>query len=383
MSSRKHRPALLHPVVFLSGWVLLACLFAAQEYVADRSWNHTLSFGYVFELWAFDFILWGVICLVMWWKLRERIETASSRCIVLYVVPLSLLVSVLQEAIWVACFPNVPVRAHSWTYLHRLRYYLDSELVSNLVIFWIMFFLFRGIGYYQRLREKEVASVRLESELNNAQLRALRMQLNPHFLFNTLNSVSSLMHSDVDDADRVLEQLSSMLRMTLNRGEAKFITLTEEIEFIQMYLSIQQTRFTGKVHSYVAVEPEVLDALVPTMILQPLMENAYFHGVAKTKGEAFLGIEAQRSEGQLRICVRNSGTGLRERADEPIASDGHEGHGVGIANVKARLELHYGNHHRFSLNEFSDGEVHAVLMLPLTFSSSPTVTPAEVPEYIA
>jgi two-component system LytT family sensor kinase len=236
--------------------------------------------------------------------------------------------------------------------------------VDNLVIFWVVFLMFRGIGYYQKLRERENAAIRLESELTNAQLRALRMQLNPHFLFNTMNSISSLMHSDVEAADRMLEQMSSMLRMTLDRGDAKLIPLTDEIEFTQMYISIQQMRFTGKVHSYVAIEPEVLDALVPTMILQPLMENAYVHGVAVTQGEeAFLGIEAQNHEGQLRICVRNSGRGLVE-----AVRSNHEGRGVGIANVKARLELHYGDDQRFTLKEFPDGEVQAILLLPLGFS---------------
>ena len=363
MRAKPHRPAFMHPAVFLSGWVVLAALFALQEYIADRAWNYKLQFGHVFLLWSFHFLIWGVICWVIWWKLREWIQDASLRCILLYIVPLSLVISIFEEAIWVACFPNVPMMAHSWSYLQRLRYYVDSELVSNLVIFWIVFFSFRSIGYYQKLREREFASIRLESELTNAQLRALRMQLNPHFLFNTMNSISSLMHSDVDAADRVLEQLSSLLRMTLDKGDAQLITLTEEIEFIQMYLAIQQTRFTGKVHSYVAIDPEVWDAMVPTMILQPLMENAYVHGVAMTHGEAFLGIEAQKHDGQLRICVRNSGQGIEE-----MMGSKHDGRGVGVSNVKARLELHYGDDQRFTLTEFPDGEVQAILLLPLAYS---------------
>jgi two-component system, LytTR family, sensor kinase len=163
--------------------------------------------------------------------------------------------------------------------------------------------------------------------------------------------------------------------MTLDRGDARLIPLKDEIEFVQMYMSIQQMRFTGKVHSYVAIDPEVLDALVPTMILQPLMENAYVHGVALTRGEAFLGIEAQNQAGQLRICVRNSGRGLPARADAC-----HDGHGVGISNVKARLELHYGDDQRFTLKEFPDGEVQAILLLPLGFSPRLTAN-AQVHSY--
>jgi len=354
----------MHPVVFLSGWLVLAALFALQEWVDKRTWNYDIHFGKVYLLWAIHFLLWGIISWVLWWRLGEWIQRTTLKGIVLFVVPLSIVVSVLEEAIWVACTWDIRLGNRSWSYLHRLSYFVDSEMVDNLVIFWVVFLMFRGIGYYQKLRERENTAIRLESELTNAQLRALRMQLNPHFLFNTMNSISSLMHSDVEAADRMLEQMSSMLRMTLDRGDAKLIPLTDEIEFTQMYISIQQMRFTGKVHSYVAIEPEVLDALVPTMILQPLMENAYVHGVAATQGEeAFLGIEAQNHEGQLRICVRNSGRGLVE-----TAGSNHEGRGVGIANVRARLELHYGDDQRFTLNEFPDGEVQAILLLPLGFS---------------
>ena len=359
----------MHPIVFLSGWLVLAALFALQEWVGARTWNYNLQFAKVFLLWAIHFLLWGIICWIIWWKLGKYIQRANLREILTRIVPLSIIVSILEEVIWVSCTWHFRVGNRSWTFRQRLVYFLDSELVDNLVIFWVVFFLFRGVGYYQRLREKEYKEMRLETELTNAQLRALRMQLNPHFLFNTMNSISSLMHSDVDSADRMLEQMSSMLRMTLDRGDARLIPLTDEIEFVQMYVSIQQMRFTGKVHSYVAIDPEVLDALVPTMILQPLMENAYVHGVAMTRGEAFLGIEAQNQNGQLRICVRNSGRGFAANVSpDHDKSSGHEGHGVGIANVKARLELHYGNDHGFTLNEFPDGEVQAILLLPLGFS---------------
>ena len=193
---------------------------------------------------------------------RERIVQADLKYILLRIVPLSIAVSVLEEAIWVGCLPFVPIGHHDWTYLRRLRYYLNSELIDNLVIFWVAFGLFRGIGYYERSREQEYAAVVLESELVNAQLRHSD-ELNPHFLFNTMNSISSLMRSDVERADQMLEQMSSMLRMTLDRGDAKLIPLTEEIDFIELYISIQKARFEGVVYHYVAIAPEVLDALVP------------------------------------------------------------------------------------------------------------------------
>lgn len=341
---------------------MLGVLFALQEYVGMRTWRMHISYWKLLIPWCLHFFLWGVICQVLWWKLHPYIRLANAKSILIRVVPLSIAVSVLEEAIWVACQPQVPIGAHGWTYWHRLTYYLDSELLNNLVIFWFTFCIFRALVYYQDLREKQFAAARLETELTQAQLRALRMQLNPHFLFNTMNSVSSLMRSDMEAADQVLEQLSSMLRITLDRGEQQLIPLKEEVDFIQLYLSIQKTRFRGTVHHYVAIEPEALDALVPTMILQPIVENAYVHGVAKTIGEAFIGVEAQTHEGQLRICVRNSGKGLAQRSPSETAKER-----VGVANVKARLELHYGNAHCFELKEFDDGEVQAILLLPLQY----------------
>jgi two-component system LytT family sensor kinase len=352
----------MHPAIFLAAWLVLGSLFALQDYAMERSWNYHPHFALLLRAEGTHFLLWGVICQMIWWKLQHLIQQAPLKCILIRVVPLSLFVSVMEEAMWVAFFPHGVLPNPKWTYWHTLRSYLNAELINNLVIFWVVFTLFRGIGYYQKLREKEYAAIRLESELTNAQLRALRMQLNPHFLFNTMNSISSLMRSDVEAADVMLERMSSMLRMTLDRGDSKLIPLTEEIEFIQLYLSIQKMRFQGTVHHYIAIDPDVLDAHVPAMILQPIVENAYRHGVAKTVGEAFLGIEAQSQGDQLRLCVRNSGRGLAASLSERREC-------VGLANVKGRLELHYGDAQRFTLGEVSDGEVQAVMLLPLEFGS--------------
>jgi signal transduction histidine kinase len=343
--------------------MVLGVLFAFQEYVSMRAWGYdNISFLRLLLLWCLHFFFWGVICLILWWKLHPFIRKANARSILLYVVPISIFVSILEEAIWVACTGHLATMTHGWSYWHRLRYFLDSELLDNLVIFWFVFCLFRAMIYYQNFREREFAAANLKTQLTQAQLHALRMQLNPHFLFNTLNSVSSLMRSDVESADQVLEQLGSMLRITLDRGNKQLIPLTEEVEFIQLYLAIQKTRFRGIVRHYVAIEPEALDALVPTMILQPIVENAYVHGVAKTDGEAFIGIEAQNYEGRLRICVRNSGRGLSQQSSSERAKEQ-----VGVANVKARLKLHYGNDQCFDLKEFPDGEVQAILLLPLQY----------------
>jgi LytS/YehU family sensor histidine kinase len=284
------------------------------------------------------------------------------------VLPLSLLVSVLEEMIWVAVFPQLPLGMPQMTYWHRVFFELDAELVDSLVFIWSVFFLFRGIGYYQLYRETEYAASQLETQIANAQLRALRMQLNPHFLFNTMNSISSLMQTDIAAADKMLEQLSGLLRITLERGDVQLIPLSDEMEFIEMYLAMQDRRFTGRILQEVYVEPELYDAMVPAMILQPVVENAYTHGLSRLDKDGVIIVDVRRQNAALMISVINSGLGLH-----PIHQNGDGRNGVGLANVKDRLRLHYGRHQTFSIEELAHGKVRVTLTLPLQFSERPTV----------
>ncbi len=204
----------------------------------------------------------------------------------------------------------------------------------------------------------------LAVELTEARMLALRMQINPHFLFNTMNSVSSLMYTDVRAADRMLEQLCSLLRVSLERGSKQLICLQQEMEFIGMYLSLQDIRSAGQVRQSITIDPHLYDALVPTMILQPLVENAYVHGLSRVS-EGLIEITAKDEGGQLSILVRNSGVGLK-------AAKGREpgGMGIGLTNIKNRLRLHFGDHCQLEVREIADDLVEATLKFPLTFATS-------------
>src|SRR5258708_13153777 len=162
------------------------------------------------------------------------------------------------------------------------------------------------------------------------------MQLNPHFLFNTMNSISSLMQTDIAAADKMLEQLSSLLRITLERGDVQLITLSDEMEFIEMYLAMQDRRFTGRVHQEVHVEPDLYDALVPAMILQPVIENAYTHGLSRLEKDGLIAIDVRRSNETLAITVTNSGLALH-----PQNSTIPGPRGSRLPNFKPPLRYHY------------------------------------------
>jgi two-component system LytT family sensor kinase len=362
-------PRFLHPVAFVGAFTLLGMLFALQEWVSLHSWNNHIyiTLQLVMTAWCVHYSLWGVICWLLWWRLRQSIQRAGFFSIVTRFLPLSVAVSVIEEMIWVAIFPQLPLGLPRMTYWHRVVFHLDAELVDNLVIFWSAFFFLRGVGYYQLYRETEYAAVQLETQFANAQLRALRMQLNPHFLFNTMNSISSLMQTDIVAADRMLEQLCSLLRITLERGDVQLIPLSDEMEFIEMYLAMQDRRFTGRVRQEICVEPDLYDALVPSMLLQPVIENAYTHGLSRLEQNGLIVVDVRRQNERLVISVVNSGLGLR-----PAPSTCGERRGVGLANVKDRMRLHYGSNQAFNIEELTHGKVRVTITLPLQFSERPT-----------
>jgi sensor histidine kinase YesM len=366
VNESRQEPLFMNPVIFIGASVCLGFLFALQEWVFSHRMGSHFGTAIFFEVWGLHFFLWGTICWLLWRLLRDSVQTASVTKMLLFFLPLSIVISVIEEMLFVLSFPNVPINYSHLTYWRRLTLFLDEELVYNMVIFWCAFFLFRGMGYYERYREHERTAAQLEIQLANAQISALRMQLNPHFLFNTMNSISSLMRVDVDAADAMLEQLSSLMRITLERGDTQLITLRDEMEFIETYMDMQARRYAGRIEQEINIDPELYDALVPSMILQPIVENAYIHGLSKvTLGE--LRLDVERSGQNMQMRVINSGIGLRQ-GTMPMS----EGHAVGLSNIKHRLKLHYGDNASFSITELDFTRVQVMVRIPLQLSPAPS-----------
>jgi len=354
---------ILHPAVFISCSVLIGMLFALQEWMEWHRMGARLGIQAFALVHGLDFFLWGSICWSMWALLRERIRLAGIFAIVAGFLPLSILLSIGQEMLILFLIPQIPFNRPRMPYWSRFNLLIYGDFLNNMVIFWCAFFLFRGIDYYQRYRKHERTAARLETQLANAQLSALRMQLNPHFLFNAMNSISSLMRIDIDAADRMLEQLSCLMRITLERGDAQFIPLRDEMEFIETYLAMQAQRYSGRVEQTLSVDPELYDALVPAMLLQPIVENAFVHGLSKVNANGELSVAVRREGRDMQVCVVNSGTGLK--AQNSALSNGH---GVGLANIKDRLRLHYGEASTVSIVELDSQRVQVTVRLPLQFS---------------
>ena len=362
----RRQSILMHPAIFVAAFTLLGSIFALQEWLNIHRAGYRIGPAIVFESWGAQYFLWGVTCWVLWRLFRDFIQHASAMQIAAIVVPVSLLTCLVEELVWVVFFPHLPIDHTPMPYWPRVVYNFKSDFVESMAIFWSAFFFLRGIGYYQLLREKETVAAQLEVQLANARLAALRMQLNPHFLFNTMNGISSLMRTDIDAADGLLEQLSSLLRMTLDRGDIQLIPLHDEIEFTETYLAMQDRRYAGRVTRTLSVDPELHDALVPAMILQPIVENAYVHGLSKLDRGGSLSIDVSKNGQLLEAVIVNSGLGLKSKPNGDA-----NGYGLGLANVRNRLRLHYGESSAFSIREVDRTQVQVSIAFPLLFSASP------------
>ena len=363
----RSQPLIMHPAVFLAGFLLVGFLFAMQQWVGMHMWyrRFQVSIFLLAGAWDLQYLLWGMFSWTLWFWLGSTLQKANWKYLLFRILPLSIFMSVVVELVLVAAFPQFPISSHPMSFWERLDFDLTDEFLGNIAIFWSAFLVFRALGYYEESRQKEKALSRLTVELTRAQMQALRMQINPHFLFNTMNCISSLMQTDIVAADDMLEQLSSMLRISLERGSRQLIPLGEEIEFIEMYLALQDRRYAGLVQQEISVEPQLYDALVPAMLLQPLVENAYVHGLSRITENATLEIRASREDSHLLITVRNSGIGLTATDDQRAA-----GTGVGLSNIKNRLELQFKQDQRFMIREIAPNLVQVDLSFPLIFSES-------------
>ena len=226
----------------------------------------------------------------------------------------------------------------------------------NLLIYWVIVSVHHAFDYYRQVQERELRAAELEKRLAQARLQALQMQLNPHFLFNTLHAISSLMHKEVEAADRMITRLSDLLRYALESTDAQEVPLRQELDFLERYLEIEQTRFGDRLAVRVDVAPDTLDALVPNLVLQPLVENAIRHGIEPRSQGGRIELRCRRENGRLVLEVRDNGVGL--------SPNGKLEEGVGLSNTRARLEQLYGEKHSFAFGEAPGGGLAVRLELP-------------------
>ncbi|MEO7966408.1 MAG: histidine kinase [Gemmatimonadaceae bacterium] len=214
-----------------------------------------------------------------------------------------------------------------------------------------------------RYSDASRASEQLQSKLDQAQLQTLKLQLQPHFLFNTLNAITALVHRDPDRAEQMVTGLSELLRFSLGSVGEQEITVARELEVLEHYVGIQQVRFQDRLSVRIHVEPGTSDALVPNLILQPLVENAIKHGIAPRAAEGRVNVDVRRSDGMLVLIVRDDGIGER--------SDASRREGVGLSNTRARLASLYGDAHKLEAGGLAAGGFEVRIVIPFHTDPSP------------
>lgn len=252
---------------------------------------------------------------------------------------------------------NREPRTTAFVVLRRITFQLPT--------FWGLVGVAHALRFYERAKDRERREADLQARLAQARLQALRMQLNPHFLFNTLNSVASLVQEDAKAAEEMIQSLSDLLRLTLNASDRQEITVREELHFLDRYLHIEQTRFGPRLRVAKQIEPAALDAIVPILILQPLVENAVKHGIESQLAPGVIGLTVEQVGDKLRLEVANSGRGLA------AAPNGGVKEGVGLSNTRARLKELYGERGVLELRPGKAGGFSAEIRLPWRTSFSP------------
>ena len=297
-------------------------------------------------------------------KLAKRFELRAHfpRNLLIHIaasIGLSLVVlSAAAPLVWFLGYPNL-VRNPTLFDLYRNSAFSIYYLHQGLTIYWTTLVVAHALHYYRGLREGETRAGQLAAQLAQAQLQALKMQIHPHFLFNTLNSIAALLHQDVEAADRMIARLGDFLRLTLKRSESQTIDFSQELEFLECYLAIEHIRFQDRLSIQMEVEQEALDIKVPNLILQPIVENAIRHGIARQTIPGRITVRAFKNNGRLTMEVEVNGPGLTLNPNETASG------GIGLSNTRARLKQFYGDDYKLEIKNSATRGVKVTLEIPV------------------
>lgn len=349
------RSLIVRAAFIVAAWTLCGAMLALQAYLARAMRGEPIDWGHFLAIWLAWGYAWALLTpAILWLGVRFPLERPRlARALAVHTVA-SVVAVVLNLGLFATAAPFVGAESTGATWLSTVSTLLATTFFLDLPAYWIVVVATQTVRFARAARERERRALQAETRLSEARLLALRAQLRPHFLFNALNTVSVLMRVDVEAADRVLVLLAGLLRQTLEAPEAHEVRLADEIAFLEAYLEIERTRFADRLSYRVDVDPTVLDARVPSLILQPLVENAIRHGVARRVSPGCVEIAAHRHGGALQMTVRDDGPGM--------ASDAAPG--VGLSNTRARLDALYGTDHRFVI-EGAEGGVGVVVSLEI------------------
>lgn len=340
-------------------WTLVGLAFASQFYLSSTLLGRSVTWGQAISYSLGDWYVWAVLSIPILllarrfppegahpWRTAAVHLAAALVCSFVYVLLRSLVGVVHGRLVGEAV-----------SFAEVFRPLLVRTFPFNLLIYGVIVTISHAVDYYRKYHERTVHALELEKHLTEARLQSLLRQLKPHFLFNTLNGIASLMHTDVNAADKMLVRLSELLRLTMHHPGQPLTKLRDEIAFIEKYLEIERIRFRDRLTARVDADAAVIEAEVPSLILQPLVENAIRHGIEPRPGPGRVEIGARREGARLLLTVRDNGAG------QPPGGFTREG--IGVANTRARLRELYGDHHEFEMRNHPEGGLEVRLLIPL------------------
>jgi two-component system, LytTR family, sensor kinase len=346
-------------VLFIAGWAALSLLFTPEAYLHFYLRGQPIPWRLTFQLTVANSAI-ALLFLpgIVWLARRFPVERKTWLRALAVHVPACFLFSVGHSCLyWLACYAS-----------NQLGETLFFRFHPNLLTYWAIVGFTQAIDYFRRY-------TRRERELAEAQLLLLKSQLHPHFLFNALHTVSAAMHEDLKSADRIISRLSDLLRLTIESIGRHEVTLKQELDFVQKYLEIERIRFQERLNLVLDVAPETLDSMVPSMLLQPLVENSIHHGFGAKMQEGEITIEARRVGAKLVVKIADNGCGFPSEDQRP------RGSGLGLPNIQRRLDQLYPASYRFEVGSSSTGG--ALVSIEMPFHNISDVESQSPPELIS
>jgi signal transduction histidine kinase len=353
---QRNRQLWLEPALIFAAWTVSGLVQTNQFLIMAAEGGRPAPAMEVLQGSLIDSYLWALSTLAIFW-LARRVPLERRRLL------LGVAVHLVAAVVLGLARTEFKIELNRSVFGFRTRPFglvFWGSSSQHLLYYALLLGIAHAVIYYGRYRERERAAERLTAGLTEARLQALKMQLQPHFLFNTLNAISALIPAEAKPARRMVARLGDLLRIALEHEETQEVTLREELEFLEPYLEIEQARLEDRLTVVMEIAPETLDARVPHLLLQPLVENAIRHGIAPRidPGRVEISATSGADDRFLHLNVRDDGPGLgpdsRSRARK----------GVGLSNVRSRLEQLYGGEHRFSLEKHPEGGAVVRIALP-------------------
>jgi len=334
--------------------------------------NNKIYFSYIEKdvplieiIWpeVLEWSIWGVLCpfIIVLAKKYPK-QSSGWPAILKFHFPIGILVSLFHSAIFSLLRFGIEVVLEDefiWSvpknFMNRL-YNFPVPLMLYCSIVGITY----AVNYYQQFKDEALKAAETQQKLAQAELLVLKKQLHPHFLFNTLHAISSLMHKDIDGADKMIARLSNLLRATLENTGVQEVTLKQEMEILRVYLEIEQIRFQDRLEVAIAVDPEIYDKKVPNLILQPIVENAIRYGVAPFKKLGKIAVTANQVNGYIELKVSDNGNGMPSTHEADIKE------GIGLKNTRMRLQQLYGEKGKLLLNNIGQNQgLEVKILIPV------------------